>query len=564
LYNPLVSTDVANSTSSRRYPQLGSDGPASRPLSFVCVRYSDDFLHNADASPSVHDPLNQLVVVDNRGGIYFHTLGEAILAGLAQVRHDLVVIIHDDVRLPPGWQTAFETSLLALELEDPEWGVIGVAGWRSDDTATGHWSDPHGYRDLLQGRSFAEIARLDEQLLVLRKSSGLTPDPWLPSIHNIGRDLPLTARMQGRRSYVVDAPTIHKYADDRGRLIMCAADSPKIQARQTLSWRAEKERSDQYFAAKWSGPAPSAGSTLGADSDAEAAALCGPIVLLCRGGGGSRLLSVMAADAGIFIGRDLNVSGDTMEMVPAIYKGVLAKYRSRIDERAVVVRELRAAALAMLRGAGGPPGVWGFKLPESMLLIEEIAEAFPGARFVHLVRDPLTTCLRRSHMTARLDNEIGRATLPVAYRYCGREPSAIFDESPAHHMAVSTLYQIESALTFTRTLSRWRHLHIRFEWLLSQPHRVQAIFARWLRRGPAATRVMRDVQGQERGRLALEVDPDRAARPTVVYPASTENEVAAFLAPLRRRLGYVQATVSPAARAARPGRVDGRSPTESF
>jgi hypothetical protein len=165
--------------------------------------------------------------------------------------------------------------------------------------------------------------------------------------------------------------------------------------------------------------------------EAQARDLACPIVLLARGGSGSRLLSLLALDAGVFLGNELNISGDSLEMVPAIYQGVVDKYGGNpMGASEQIASRLRVAAAEMLakRESDGP---WGFKLPEALLLLPEIQLAFPDAHYIHMMRDPVSTCLRRTHMTARLDNHIGQVTLPLAYDWVGRPRGMIRQDSPA-------------------------------------------------------------------------------------------------------------------------------------
>lgn len=54
--------------------------------------------------------------------------------------------------------------------------------------------------------------------------------------------------------------------------------------------------------------------------------------------------------------------------------------------------------------------------------------------------------LRRSHLTSRMDNPIGRAVLPAAYRHVGRDPERIGADPVWLHNAASWTYQLGHAL----------------------------------------------------------------------------------------------------------------------
>jgi hypothetical protein len=185
---------LKNNPQNRIYPQINSDLPKpTLPISFICVKYSNDFLYNIDASQCVHDDLNEFIVIDNQSDIYFQTLGQAINEGIAKAHNDLVVIVHEDIFFAPGWQAMFEKSLLELEKEITNWLLIGLVGVNREGKTTGHCSDPHKYYNSFSNKSFIKVATVDEQVLVIRKSKNLFPDPELPSIHNIGRDMVLRA-----------------------------------------------------------------------------------------------------------------------------------------------------------------------------------------------------------------------------------------------------------------------------------------------------------------------------------------------------------------------------------
>ncbi len=514
-----------------------------RPLSFVVVRFSDEYEHNILRSPAVSDPLNQLVAVDNTGNLSFQNLSLAINFGLDQAVHPVVVVVHEDVYLAAGWHDRLETSLRTLEAEhDPSWGMVGAAGWTETGTVEGHWKDPRMERDTLAGSAFREVERLDEHLLVLHRSSGLRFDPLLPSIHNLGLDLALTARTMGLRTYVVDAPTIHKFADEHGNPITAADDSPKLAYRQKYRnvHMADLACADEYLEHKWPGRsqllahrwkdhpggAPPKSFELPELPAATRDALDRPTVLLSRGGSGSRLLSVAAQDCGLHLGAHVNVSGDSMDMVMAVYQGVIRKYQCLAGwQRDLVAGHLRFAGHQLM--AAAPDGSdWGFKLPEAMLLLDEIDDAFPAARYLHLVRDPLAVCLRRTHMTARLDNQIGRLALTAAYRHAGLEPVACLDDPPAVHMAYTTRHQVEAALARGRRLPADRYLEVRFEDLVVDRPAAHDAISRWLDR---------PVTGEL---LERSVDEDRAATRADSYPPSLVRRVEEILAPLRADLGY--------------------------
>jgi sulfotransferase family protein len=213
--------------------------------------------------------------------------------------------------------------------------------------------------------------------------------------------------------------------------------------------------------------------------DAKAA----PVLLTGRGGSGTRLLSQLAEEIGIFIGNRVNETGDSMEWVDLIY---------RIAEEAVDSlelpsgsrwrREIRARAnrieyLALPRQSR----LWGLKLPEIMLVLPLLVDAFPQAKVVHLTRHPVSSSLRRTHVTSMLANPLGAAVLPAAYRYSKREVGSIATDEEYLHNACSWNFQVARVTRYAReALDRESYLEISYEALCTEPSRVVALVRSFL------------------------------------------------------------------------------------
>ena len=166
-------------------------------------------------------------------------------------------------------------------------------------------------------------------------------------------------------------------------------------------------------------------------------AIDGPVLLTGRGGSGTRLLSQLAAGAGLFIGNRVNRSGDSVEWVDLIYRMVVEAGRDRnLPSGSQYRREIQARAEQILgRAPTRESGLWGLNLPETMLVLPLLIDAFPQAKVVHLTRHPVSSSLRRTHMTSRLNNAVGAAALPAAYRYSNRDPRQIGSDEPYPHNA---------------------------------------------------------------------------------------------------------------------------------
>ncbi len=196
-----------------------------------------------------------------------------------------------------------------------------------------------------------------------------------------------------------------------------------------------------------------------------------PIVLIGRGGSGTRLISQIVRDAGVFMGNNVNATGDSVEWVPTIYELLVDKLSSGTDLSDVFnvqsVEKLQDCGRAILKRAElngiDASASWGWKLPETMLLLPEVARAFKDARIIHLVRHPVTCALRRSHMTSRRNNKVGNAVLNTAHSMYPRDPKTIVDIATWDN-AVSWQLQVEAVSTVSkRDFSPERVLNLRYE-----------------------------------------------------------------------------------------------------
>jgi hypothetical protein len=515
-----------------------------RPIAIVTVRYDDLCAHNLLASPDLADPLRRPVVVEDPFGLRHGSLARALASGLAPTGDppsSVVALVGQDVWLPGGWLLAVETALASLEETDRDWGVAGIAGVDRGGRRIGHVSDPWGLLHTFAERSsWAEAQSLEDAVLLFPAGRAIGFDPDLPGFEGIGLSVSRLVRASGRRCYVIDAPAVVEREDHRGRPVGRALESRRVRGQFYRQQRAQRQVTLEYL----SGPdAPSTAASMAAPfrwtaagkgrrgaprTAAQAAAHppADPVVLLGKGGGGSRLLTLLAADCGVFTGRT-NISGDCLDMVPAVYAGLLRALDCRAAwQRDRIVADLREAAGAMLR-AGWPPGrPWGFKVPEALLLVAEIHAAFPGARFLLMTRHPVSTCLRRAHITAEPDNPIGRVSLSAAYRAGGLAPEAAISDPVEVRSAMVTAHQVGSALSYLRGHApNAVSLRIRFEDVVARPAETRALVAGWLGVDVVSRQLERAVDaGRAGGRAAASVE--------------TVRRVERLLAPLTRELGY--------------------------
>ncbi len=231
----------------------------AEPITFlVAVDDPQELRRHVLASPCFQHGAHQWLFVENVANRAYRSISRLYVDASHRARHDLRFHVHQDVFFPPDWEDRLFRALRELESRDPTWGVVGAAG-RAIAAASageeppniGHWSDPHRYH-APEVPMPAEVQVLDELWLGYRASRGIGFDPELPGFHCYGADLCMTARDLGLRSWVVDAPVVHKLFLPDGTLLERSAQSPKIPARATDAFRADFLRSADHVATKWS------------------------------------------------------------------------------------------------------------------------------------------------------------------------------------------------------------------------------------------------------------------------------------------------------------------------
>ena len=200
-----------------------------------------------------------------------------------------------------------------------------------------------------------------------------------------------------------------------------------------------------------------------------------PFIFAGRGGSGTRLVSEIVSRAGVFLGNRLNVSGDSVEWVDLIYEMAI-NHRQYSDPIASSMDDpwerflLRRANDVLGYGTWHQDQLWGWKLPESTVVIPELMQTFHKARLVHIVRHPIDSSLRRTHMTSRMNNPVGRAVIKAAYAMMGRDEADIAKDPEYLHNAITWLYQVKRVTDFAHNeLPPEQYLEIRYEDLCQNP-----------------------------------------------------------------------------------------------
>jgi len=165
---------------------------------------------NVLRSPAVQSPRNELIV-ECRGA----AVQAALNAGIGRARHELIVVLHEDVYLPPLWEGMLRRGVRLVEAQDPNWGVVGCAGMRrrfgllrTRRRGAGHSRD----HSATWGQPFdapVPVETLDEFLIAFRRDRGFRFDEQQPNYHFYAVDLCLQAAERSLRAYAIEAFCYH-------------------------------------------------------------------------------------------------------------------------------------------------------------------------------------------------------------------------------------------------------------------------------------------------------------------------------------------------------------------
>jgi hypothetical protein len=150
-----------------------------------------------------------------------------------------------------------------------------------------------------------------------------------------------------------------------------------------------------------------------------------PVVIFGTGGSGTRVVQVLAARAGCFMGTHLNAPGDSLdvgrflgrwvnrylarsnwveEMCRGSSHGMFGYSRRMADEFRLAIESHRSAL-------DDPEAPWGWKAPRTIFILPFVHEMYPAVKVVHLVRDGRDMAYSQNQSQMRL---YGRRLLPEA------------------------------------------------------------------------------------------------------------------------------------------------------
>ena len=186
---------------------LPDPGPGEEvPLTIVaCVNDEGQLSNNLLRSPALRGSHPHEVLL-YRG---CQSAAEGLNAGIEQARHDLVVLVHQDVYLPEGWTSRLVQQWRAAFPDPGRAGVAGVWGLDSSSAEGGFFGHVLDRDHLLRrGPLPRRVDMLDELCMVVPRRTPLRFDPAV-SWHLYGTDLCLSAREAGLEVAVLDAVCHH-------------------------------------------------------------------------------------------------------------------------------------------------------------------------------------------------------------------------------------------------------------------------------------------------------------------------------------------------------------------
>lgn len=163
---------------------------------------TDTFISNGFGT---HDC--EYLVVDNTGADQTSAY-EGLNRILNQARGQYVILCHQDIRLLEDDRSVLDLRLSELEILNPNWAVVGNAGGGEPGRLILRISDPHG-KDQRQGSFPSLVNSVDENFIVIKRSSRLGFSRNLGGFHFYGADICLLADIIGYSSYVIDFHLLH-------------------------------------------------------------------------------------------------------------------------------------------------------------------------------------------------------------------------------------------------------------------------------------------------------------------------------------------------------------------
>jgi FkbM family methyltransferase len=148
----------------------------------------------------------EYVYVDNSEGNKCSAFS-GINAFLNRANGQIVIMLHQDVHPIDDFE-AFRAALSAVNEMDPNWAVLGNAGFDGSFKSIRYLSSSTGYQQIVGNRS-TPVESLDENFLIFNMPTRPSVSYDLDSFHLYGTDAVQIAKLRGLKSYVIDYHVDH-------------------------------------------------------------------------------------------------------------------------------------------------------------------------------------------------------------------------------------------------------------------------------------------------------------------------------------------------------------------
>ncbi|MGZ8941327.1 MAG: glycosyltransferase [Methylobacter sp.] len=172
----------------------------------VAVNNKETLRKNLFLSPGLQENHNHQVLIKEN----YPSASLAYNSAIDEAQNEIIIFIHQDIYLPETWFSDISRCLSYFEEKKINWGVLGCFG---SGKAVGAGLGRVYTTGLgLHGRKINKpepVETLDEIILIIRKSSGLKFDPYLPHFHLYGADLCMSAKDKGMTNFAFQGLCVH-------------------------------------------------------------------------------------------------------------------------------------------------------------------------------------------------------------------------------------------------------------------------------------------------------------------------------------------------------------------
>ncbi|MBF0278903.1 MAG: sulfotransferase [SAR324 cluster bacterium] len=189
-----------------------------------------------------------------------------------------------------------------------------------------------------------------------------------------------------------------------------------------------------------------------------------PVVLMGRGHSGTRVLSWICTELGVNLGTSASLAtgdADDQKFTQEIKKITTNNIGTEML-RPSDLQRFQKAVSGYYGRLNHPQTLWGWKFPETYLIPSYIAETFPKARYIHLVRDGRDIAFKQ-HLTDDPKRKLGKKIL--------ESQNAL---GLPHHLqaAVSWAFQVDNFDNFRGSVSGDQVLDVLFEDICTRPYEI--------------------------------------------------------------------------------------------